>query len=135
MVTGKEGNRIIRAYNEVRFYKTDMSGKCDSLHSSSKTALTKLIGNPVLWNGESQITGDLMHLIGNNTTQELDSLKVLITPSGLERHLRNRIQSGKRTKSLRKFEEGKLHEVDIIKNAEFSTSCEMRQRTHWYQKM
>jgi lipopolysaccharide export system protein LptA len=83
MVTGKEGNRI-RAYNEVRFYKTDMSGKCDSLHSSSKTALTKLIGNPVLWNGESQITGDLMHLIGN-TTQELDSLRCLITPSGLEK--------------------------------------------------
>jgi hypothetical protein len=52
-----------------------------------------------------QITGDLMHLIGNNTTQELDSLKVL--NNLLERHLRNRIQSGKRTKSLRKFEEGK----------------------------
>jgi hypothetical protein len=38
---GKRGNRIIRAFNNVRFYKTDMSGKCDSIHSSSKTALTK----------------------------------------------------------------------------------------------
>jgi hypothetical protein len=38
------------------FYKTDMSGKCDCC-IESKTALTKLIGNPVLWNGESQITG------------------------------------------------------------------------------
>ena len=77
MITGKEGNRIIRAFNNVRFYKTDMSGKCDSIHSSSKNALTKLIGNPILWNGESQITGDLMHLIGENKTQKLDSLKVL----------------------------------------------------------
>jgi hypothetical protein len=42
-----------------------MSGKCDCC-IEKKTALTKLIGNPVLWNGESQIT-DLMHLIGNNT--------------------------------------------------------------------
>jgi hypothetical protein len=50
-----------------------MSGKCDSIHSSAD-ALTKLIGNPILWNGENQITGDLMHLI-NNTTRELDSLK------------------------------------------------------------
>jgi hypothetical protein len=57
MVTGKEGNRIIRAFNNVRFYKTDMSGKCDSIHSSSKTALTKMIGI-ILWNAESQITGD-----------------------------------------------------------------------------
>ena len=77
MVTGKEGNRIIRAFNNVRFFKTDMSGKCDSIHSSSKTALTKLIGNPILWNAENQITGDVMHLIGNNNTQKLDSLKVL----------------------------------------------------------
>jgi hypothetical protein len=47
MVTGKEGNRIIRAYNEVRFYKTDMSGKCDAAFEF-KTALTKLIGNPAM---------------------------------------------------------------------------------------
>jgi hypothetical protein len=66
MVTGKRGNRIIRAFNNVRFYKTDMSGKCDSIHSSSKTALTKMIG--ILYFGmPSQITGDIMHLIGNNT--------------------------------------------------------------------
>jgi hypothetical protein len=41
MVTGKEGNQIIRAYTNVRFYKTDISGKCDSIHPSSRTALTK----------------------------------------------------------------------------------------------
>jgi hypothetical protein len=35
-----------------------------------------------------------MHLIGNNTTQELDSQRCLITPSGLKTP-RNRIQSGK----------------------------------------
>jgi hypothetical protein len=54
LVTGKENNRIIRAYNNVRFYKTDMSGRCDSLHSGSK-AITKLIGNPVLWNGKAKL--------------------------------------------------------------------------------
>jgi lipopolysaccharide export system protein LptA len=119
MVTGKEGNRIIRAYNEVRFYKTDMSGKCDSLHSSSKTALTKLIGNPVLWNGESQITGDLMHLIGNNTTQELDSLKVLNNTFLVSKDtLGTGYNQVKGQNLYGKFEEGKLHEVDIIKNAE-----------------
>jgi hypothetical protein len=41
MVTGKR--QVIRAYNNVRFFKTDMSGKCDSIHSSAKDALTKLI--------------------------------------------------------------------------------------------
>ena len=119
MVTGKEGDRIIRAYTNVRFYKTDMSGKCDSIHSSSKTALTKLIGNPVLWNGESQITGDVMHLIGNNATRELDSLKVLNNTFLVSKDtLGTGYNQVKGQNLYGKFEEGKLHEVDIIKNAE-----------------
>jgi lipopolysaccharide export system protein LptA len=119
MVTGKENNRIIRAYNNVRFYKTDMSGKCDSLHSSSKTAITKLIGNPVLWNGESQITGDLMHLIGNNSTQKLDSLKVLNNTFLVSKDtLGTGYNQVKGQNLYGKFEDGKLQDVDIVKNAE-----------------
>lgn len=119
MVTGKENNRIIRAYNNVRFYKTDMSGKCDSLHSGAKKAITKLIGNPILWNGESQITGDVMHLIGNNNTQKLDSLKVLNNTFLVSRDtLGTGYNQVKGQNLYGKFEEGKLHEVDIVKNAE-----------------
>ena len=119
MVTGKEGNRIIRAFNNVRFFKKDMSGKCDSIHSSAKTALTKLIGNPILWNGESQITGDIMHLIGNNTTQKLDSLKVLNNTFLVSKDtLGSGYNQIKGQNLFGKFEEGKLHDVDIIKNTE-----------------
>ena len=119
MVTGKEGDRIIRAFNNVRFYKTDMSGKCDSIHSSSKTALTKLIGNPILWNGESQITGDIMHLIGDNTTKKLDSLKVLNNTFIISKDtLGTGYNQIKGLNLFGKFKEGKLHDVDIIKNAE-----------------
>ncbi|CAM4040773.1 OstA-like protein [Flavobacterium weaverense] len=119
MVTGKEENRIIRAFNNVRFYKTDMSGKCDSIHSSSKTALTKMIGNPILWNGESQITGDIMHLIGNNNSKKLDSLKVLNNTFIVSKDtLGTGYNQVKGQNLYGKFEEGKLRDVDIVKNAE-----------------
>jgi lipopolysaccharide export system protein LptA len=119
MVTGKEGDRIIRAFNNVRFFKKDMSGKCDSIHSSSKIALTKLIGNPILWNGESQITGDIMHLIGNNTTQKLDSLKVLNNTFLVSKDtLGTGYNQIKGQNLFGKFEEGKLHDVNIVKNTE-----------------
>ncbi|CAN1523021.1 Organic solvent tolerance-like, N-terminal [Flavobacteriaceae bacterium] len=119
MVTGKEGDRIIRAFNNVRFFKVDMSGKCDSIHSRSKTALTKLIGNPILWNGESQITGDVMHLIGDNKTQKLDSLKVLNNTFLVSKDtLGTGFNQVKGQNLFGKFEEGKLHDVDIIKNTE-----------------
>ncbi|WP_417941973.1 OstA-like protein [Flavobacterium sp. RS13.1] len=119
MVTGKEGERIIRAFNNVRFYKIDMSGKCDSLHSNSKTALTKLIGKPILWNAESQITGDLMHLIGNNKTQKLDTLKVFNNTFLISRDtLGTGYNQVKGINLIGKFKDGKLHDVDIIKNTE-----------------
>ena len=119
LVTGPEGNRIIRAFNNVRFFKTDMSGKCDSIHSSSKTALTKLIGNPILWNGESQITGDIMHLIGDKATQKIDSLKVLNNTFIVSKDtLGTGFNQVKGQNLYGKFFEGKLHDVDIIKNAE-----------------
>lgn len=119
MVTGKEDNRIIRAFNNVRFFKIDMSGKCDSIHSSSKTALTKLIGNPILWNGESQITGDIMHLIGDSKTQKLDSLKVLNNTFIISKDtLGTGYNQIKGLNLFGKFKEGKLHDVDIVKNAE-----------------
>ncbi|MCF6140919.1 OstA-like protein [Flavobacterium sp. K77] len=119
MVTGKEGNRIIRAFNNVRFFKKDMSGKCDSIHSSSKTALTKLIGNPILWNAENQITGDVMHLIGNNTTEKLDSLKVLENTFIVSKDTIGTGYNQVKGQNLYgKFKEGKLHDVDVVKNTE-----------------
>lgn len=119
MVTGKEGERIIRAFNNVRFFKIDMSGKCDSLHSNSKTALTKLIGKPILWNAESQITGDLMHLIGDNKTRKIDSLKVFNNTFLISKDtLGTGYNQVKGMNLIGKFRDGKLHDVDIIKNTE-----------------
>ena len=119
MVTGKEGERILRAFKNVRFFKTDMSGKCDSIHSNSKTALTKLIGNPILWNGGSQITGDIMHLIGDNNTKKLDSLKVLNNTFLISKDtLGTGYNQVKGLNLFGKFREGKLHDVDVIKNTE-----------------
>ncbi|WP_089052320.1 OstA-like protein [Flavobacterium oncorhynchi] len=119
MVTGKEGERILRAFKNVRFFKTDMSGKCDSIHSNSKTALTKLIGNPILWNGGSQITGDIMHLIGDNNTKKLDSLKVLNNTFLISKDtLGTGYNQVKGLNLFGKFKEGKLHDVDVIKNTE-----------------
>ncbi len=119
MVTGKPENRIMRAYKNARFFKKDLSGKCDSIHSSTKMALTKLIGRPVLWNGENQMTGDVIHLIGNNNTQKLDSLKVLNNAFLISKDsLGTGYNQVKGLNLYGKFRDNKLYEVDIIKNTE-----------------
>ena len=119
VVTGKQNERVVRGYNNVRFFKTDMSGKCDSIHSSQKKALTQLIGKPILWNYDNQLTGDLMHLIGNNKTEKLDSLKVLNNAFIASK---DTIGTGyNQVKGMNlygKFLNNKLNEVDMIKNTE-----------------
>jgi lipopolysaccharide export system protein LptA len=119
IVTGKIGERKITGYNNVRFYKTDLSGKCDSIHSDQKTALTKLIGKPILWNIDNQMTGDIMHLIGNSKTEKLDSLKILTNTFIISK---DTIGAGyNQIKGLNlfgKFEGNKLKKADVVKNTE-----------------
>jgi len=119
MITGKPENRIIRAFKNARFYKSDMSGKCDSIHSSQKTNLTKLIGRPILWNFENQMTGDIMHLVGNKETEKLDSLKVLNNAFLVSKDtLGTGYNQVKGLNLYGKFRDNKLYEADIIKNTE-----------------
>ena len=119
VVTGKLGERVVRGFNNVRFFKLDMSGKCDSIHSSQKNNLTKLIGKPILWNFGNQMTGDIMHLIGNNKTEKLDSLKVLNNTFIISK---DTIGEGyNQVKGLNlygKFKDNKLDNIDVVKNTE-----------------
>ena len=133
MVTGKPEKRITRGYYSAKIYKSDLSGKADSIHINQETGLTQLINldknttndpfykvqHPVLWNLKNQITGDSIHLISNSKTETLDSLKVfnhafVISKDSLGDGY-NQI-SGQKLFGL--FKNNSLSTIDIIKNAE-----------------
>ncbi len=142
MVTGKEDERVVRGFKDARFFKTDLSGKCDSIHTDEKTGITQLISKiplgtpenkysafrPVLWNGETQMTGDTINIISNVKTEKLDSLKVWDNAFIIQKDSLSGIKfkdslkqgynqiKGKYLYGL--FEENELKIVDIVKNAE-----------------
>jgi len=120
MVTGKPEDRIIRAFRNAKFYKTDMSGKCDSIRSTQKTGITELIKNPVIWNGENQMTGDSIHLISNLKTEKLDSLKVLNNAFiiSLDSISMTGYNQAKGKDLYGKFIDNELKIIDLIKNTE-----------------
>ncbi|QHI38993.1 LPS-assembly protein LptD [Kordia antarctica] len=119
LVTGPAENRVIRAYKNVKFFKTDMSGKCDSLFADNKSGITKMLNNPILWNGESQMTGDTIFLISNVKTEKLDSLKVINNAFIVNKDtLGEGYNQVKGLNLYGKFEENKLREVDVVKNTE-----------------
>lgn len=77
LVTGVPDKRIVRTYHNVKIFKSDLQGKCDSIHTNQEKGLTRMFSNPVLWSDGNQITGDTIHLLSNIETEKLDSLKVL----------------------------------------------------------
>lgn len=119
VITGSPEDRTMKAFNNVRFIKTGMSGKCDSIFSNNKIALTKLIGKPVLWNEQSQITGEEIHLIGNNKTEKLDSIRITNQAFIIQKDtIGGGFNQVKGMKLFGKLKDDKLYEVDMIKNTE-----------------
>ncbi len=117
LLTGKPEERIIRAYNHVKFFKSDLSGKCDSLYTSQVAGITKMFRKPILWSQENQITGDVIHFLHNKETEQLDSLKVLGNSFMVQKDSIGYNQT-KGKNILGKFEDNDLKIVDVIGNGE-----------------
>lgn len=122
-VTGKPENRIIKGFYRARMFKPGLpgeeptSGKCDSIFVDQKVGITKLIRNPVLWSGESQMTGDTIHILSNTKTEQLDTLKVFKNAFLIQKDSAGYNQSkGERLIGL--FTNNELDTVNIIKNAQ-----------------
>ncbi len=117
LLTGKPEDRIIRAYSHVKFFKSDLQGKCDSLYSSQVAGFTKMFRKPVLWSQENQITGYVIHFLHNKETEQLDSLKVLGNSFMIQKDSIGFNQTKGRD-ILGKFEDNDLRIVDVIGNSE-----------------
>lgn len=68
--------KIIKAFNGVRFYRTDLQGKCDSLVYFSRDSTIQLHREPVLWSEIHQMSADYIEMMTYN-------------PAPDEVHLRN----------------------------------------------
>jgi len=117
LVTGKPDKRIIRAFHHVKFFKSDMSGKCDSIHSNQASGLTQMFKDPILWSNESQISGDSIQMLSNTKTEKLDSLKVLQNAFIIQKDSIGYNQIKGRN-LYGKFEDNDLRFVNIIGNSE-----------------
>ncbi|MDT0688374.1 OstA-like protein [Salegentibacter sp. F188] len=131
MITGEPEERVIRGFYDVRLFKADMSGKSDSIYVDQNSGLTKLINltsgsvtsvskrrNPVIWSGESQMTGDTIHLKSNPETEQLDSLMVFENAFLIQKDTIEGYNQVKGMELVGLFRENDIYQVDINKNTE-----------------
>ena len=136
---GPEENRIIKGRYNVNFIKSNMSGKSDKFLMNQKNGLIKLIRNnlskreqqvltsneiakknPVIWNGNSQMTGDEIHILRDIKTNELDSLKILNNAFIIEKDSLgfNNFNQMKGIELYGKFQENELKKLKLNRNTE-----------------
>ncbi len=56
------GNPVVHAYHNVKFFRSDMQGKCDSLIYLRSDSIIIMYTQPVIWSDENQISGSLITL-------------------------------------------------------------------------
>ena len=139
IATGADTQRILRGFYDVRILKSDMRAKSDSIYFNettggiqlykrpltkkekqvfTETDLTKR--NPIMWFGNSQMTGDYIELLSNLETKKLDSLKIrghvfVIEKDSIGEDGYNQIKGGILNGS---FKAGELDNIYVEKNTE-----------------
>lgn len=58
--------RLVKAYRNVRMYRTDAQMACDSMVSVSTDSIIRLYIDPVLWNNSNQIASDEVDIFTRN---------------------------------------------------------------------
>ena len=119
-VTGTKENRVLKSYRNSRFFKTGMSGICDTIKYIQTEDVTELIGDPVVWNGESQLTGDKMWILSDPETQKLDSLIVESNAFVVSKDTINNLgfNQAKGADLGGKFVDNALNQIKLHKNTE-----------------
>ena len=62
--------RVAEAFRRARFFKSDMQGVADSITVSQEDSLLRMKVRPVVWSGERQVSGKLIHVHFNDSTTD-----------------------------------------------------------------
>lgn len=62
----------VKAFYNVRFFRSDIQGKCDSIHYSIADSTVYMRVDPVLWAQDAQLTGDSINIVVKD--KSIDSL-------------------------------------------------------------
>lgn len=114
--TVQETSRELMAYHNIRFFRRDLQGVCDSLHYSFADSLITMYRTPILWSEKNQITADTIRIVtGKNTVKTIHmniSAFIISQDSSLKfNQVKGKVMTGYLLNN-------KLYRIDVNGNAE-----------------
>jgi len=111
-----DSERKLFAYYDVRIFKSDLQGRCDSISYLLSDSIVKLHNDPVLWSESNQLTADSISLqIANGKIQSIYLDKNAFIISQLDSIRFNQIK-GKEMRGY--FKDSKLSKVEVRGNGQ-----------------
>ncbi len=104
------------AYHNVRFYRTDLQGICDSLAYAVSDSVIRLYHQPVLWTGKNQLTADSIFITVHNN--QLDSLTMFNTAFIISLDSINNYNQIKGRNMVGYFRNNELYQLKVDGNAQ-----------------
>lgn len=108
--------RMIKAYRNVKMYRTDSQMVCDSLVTMNTDSVIHLFIEPILWNETNQVTSDFMDIYTENqviTRAEFIDRPIMAAQIDTARY--NQVKGKKMTAY---FSGGKVYRNDVNGNAQ-----------------
>lgn len=112
----KDSLQTLKAYHDVRIYKSDLQGVSDSLFYSDIDSTFKFYRNPIMWSDSSQFLADTIHLaLANKKINNVFLHNKGFIINNLEADLYNQIKGRDITVF---FNDGKINKMKVDGNAE-----------------
>lgn len=108
--------RMVRAYHKVRAWGRNMQAVCDSMVFDSRDTCLTMYKDPILWNGDLQLLGEVVKVYMNDST--IDWVNIIdqsLYVEKLDSSVFNQIK-GKEMQFF--FDEGDLREMQVIGSVE-----------------
>jgi lipopolysaccharide export system protein LptA len=112
----KQPKDILKAYRNVKIYKTDMQVICDSLVYLKSDSLMTLYHKPVLWSDMNQVTGDTIVFYLNN--RQLDSMDIKNNGFVISKETSRHYNQVKGRNMTAYFKEGKISFIQVYGNGQ-----------------
>jgi lipopolysaccharide export system protein LptA len=108
--------KVMLGYYHVKFFKTDLSSKCDSLSYSEADSTIRLYGEPVLWSDVNQLTAEHIDIFTRN--KQIDRMEMLNSAMIIEQQDTLRFNQVKGKKMVGFFSEGMLNHINVNGNGQ-----------------
>ena len=110
---------FVKAYKQVKIYKSDLQGLCDSLTYYIHDSLMTMYNSPILWTSNGQVTAKLIKITAGQTSikyfELLNNALVVQKVDSLDENKFNQIE-GKKIEGF--FAKDSIRKLNVIGNAQ-----------------